>query len=69
MSDQELLLAAFKAMDREAKEYTLAVAEGQALLWPAPKPAPHLRLVQVDRKAVSDAKRLPAEGATDGGVS
>lgn len=43
MRDIDELTALFRAMDREAQEFTLATARSQARLWPARRPS--LRLV------------------------
>jgi hypothetical protein len=48
MTIEEQVLAALRAMDDEAKEYTLEVAKGQARLWPAPARKPALSLVPLN---------------------
>ena len=47
MTDLDKLIAAFKTMDAEAREYILNLAQDQAQMWPAakPRPQPALRLV------------------------
>jgi hypothetical protein len=57
MSDLERLTTAFQAMNPWARDLLRALAEDYALLFPAPKPAPHLRLVQLERKDASRKKR------------
>jgi hypothetical protein len=67
MTDRDRLTVAFDAMNPWSRGMLLELAEGYAVDFPAPKPAPHLPLVSVGRTDASQ-EQLLAVSSVEGGA-